>query len=74
MKTLCTLLKIGIWVNIGVFIGSSLYTWCGYYFQMNWYVTQAVPWHMLILLRAGFTAIIVLLLLIILFFVRKSIK
>ncbi len=72
MKKLCTLLRIAIFCQLGVFLGSSLYTALDYRAHPGLYAMQSAPWYTGILLSAGVTAALVLVLLVLLAVLKQK--
>lgn len=59
MKKLYDFLNIAVWSCIGVFLGSSIYTWWDYNARPGLYAMQSAPWYLSIQMRGAFTAAVV---------------
>ena len=74
MKKLYDFLWIAVCSCVGVFIGSSAYTFWDYRAHPGLYAMQSAPWYLSIQTRAVFTAAAVAVLLLLGWFVRLRIN
>ncbi len=74
MKKLYDFLWIAVCSCVGVFIGSSAYTFWDYRAHPGLYAMQSAPWYLSIQTRAVFTVAAVAVLLLLRWFVRQRIN
>lgn len=74
MKKLYDFLWIAVCSCVGVFIGSSAYTFWDYRAHPGLYAMQSAPWYLSIQTRAVFTAAAVVVLLLLRWLVRQRIN
>lgn len=74
MKKLYDFLWIAVCSCVGVFIGSSAYTFWDYRAHPGLYAMQSTPWYLSIQTRAVFTAVAVAVLLLLRWLVRQRIN
>lgn len=74
MKKLYDFLWIAVCSCVGVFIGSSAYTFWDYRAHPDLYAMQSAPWYLSIQTRAVFTAAAVAVLLLLRWLVRQRIN
>lgn len=72
MKKLYNILKIMLWCFIGVFFGSSFFTWYDYKTHPEIYAAQSAPWYLGIKINAIFTLIVVIVILTVMWIIRKK--
>ena len=72
MKKLYDLLGIAAWSCVGVFLGSSIYTFYDYKTRPGLYAMQSAPWYLSIQVRAVFTLALVAAVLVLRWYLRKK--
>lgn len=74
VKTLYHILRIVLWSSIGVFIGSSVFTWYDYKTHPGLYEIQSAPWYLGIQVYGIYTLVTVVIVLLLMWMIRKKIK
>lgn len=72
MKKLYDFLGIAVWSFVGVFLGSSIYTFYDYKTHPGLYAMQSAPWYLSIQVRAVFTLALVAAVLVLRWYLRKK--
>lgn len=72
MRKLYDLLGIAVWSFVGVFLGSSIYTFYDYKTHPGLYAMQSAPWYLSIQVRAVFTLALVAAALLLRWYLRKK--
>ena len=72
MKKLYDFLGIAAWSFVGVFLGSSIYTFYDYKTHPGLYAMQSAPWYLSIQVRAVFTLALVAAVLLLRWYLRKK--
>lgn len=74
MKQVYNFLNIVIWSFVGVFFGSSAYTFWHYKTYPELYAMQSAPWYLAIQIRAVVTVVVVAALLLARWAIRRRMK
>ena len=74
MKTFYYILRIVLWSSIGVFMGSSVFTWYDYKCHPGLYAMQSAPWYLGIQVNGIYTVITVGIILLLMWMTRKKMK
>lgn len=74
MRTLYQILRIVLWSSIGVFMGTSVFTWYDYKSRPGLYAMQSAPWYLRIQVNGVYTAITVGVILLLMWMLRKKMK
>lgn len=72
MRKLYDFLGIAVWSFVGVFLGSSIYTFYDYKTHPGLYAMQSAPWYLSIQVRAVFTLALVAAALLLRWYLRKK--
>jgi len=72
MRKLYDFLGIAVWSFVGVFLGSSIYTFYDYKTHPGLYAMQSAPWYLSIQVRAVFTLALVAAVLLLRWYLRKK--
>lgn len=74
MKKLYHILRIVLWSTVGVFIGTSIYTWHDYRTRPGLYAMQSAPWYLRIQVNAVYSVVTVAVILFLMWIIRKNQK
>lgn len=74
MKRVYNILKIVLWVSVGVFVGSSIYKYYDYKTHLDLYAMTSAPWYLSIEINALFTLIIIVVVSGLMWIVKKKMK
>lgn len=72
MRKLYDFLGIAVWSFVGVFLGSSIYTFYDYKTHPGLYAMQSAPWYLSIQVRSVFTLALVAAALLLRWYLRKK--